>query len=215
MTQQEELVPNPWLSIPWEDYEGHMAHPAVKQSQFLSEVFRDALRKYMPETIAILGCATGNGFEHIDPCVNKRVVAVDINPRYLDILQDRFQSLIPGLECICADVVTCELEAELYDLVHCALIFEYLEPGSLIEKINLCLRKDGILVVVLQLPSPKSGRVTKTEFKSLKRLEPIMRLVEPEYLKGLLDEAGFVESQAYTKTLETEKEFYIGHYRKL
>jgi SAM-dependent methyltransferase len=213
--QHEFPAQNPWLTIPWQDYEGHMAHPAVKQSQFLSEVFRVALRKYKPESIAALGCATGNGFEHIDPYVSKRVVAVDINSRYLDILQDRFRSVIPGLECICDDVVKCELEAGSYDLAYCALIFEYLEPGSLIEKVKLWLRQGGVLVVVLQLPSAKSGRVTQTEFTSLKRLEPIMRLVEPAYLKKLLGELGFIESQAYMETLESMKAFYVGHYRKL
>jgi ubiquinone/menaquinone biosynthesis C-methylase UbiE len=215
MPQQEAPKPNPWLTIPWQDYEGHMAHRAVKQSQFLSGVFRDAIREYEPESLVALGCATGNGFEHIDPNVSKRIVAVDINCKYLDILQDRFQSLIPSLKCICGDVVKCELEAERYDLAHCALIFEYLEPRSLINMIKRWLRQGGVLVVVLQLPSPKSGRVTKTQFKSLKRLETIMRLVEPERLKMLLNEAGFVETQGYVETLESMKEFYIGHYRKL
>jgi hypothetical protein len=28
----------------------------------------------------VLGCATGNGFEHIDPLVTRRVVEIDINP---------------------------------------------------------------------------------------------------------------------------------------
>jgi SAM-dependent methyltransferase len=215
MPQYETPKPNPWLAIPWQDYEGHMSHPAVKQSQFLSEVFGDAIHKYEPESLVALGCATGNGFEHIDPNVSKRVVAVDINHKYLDILKDRFQSLIPGLECICDDVVTCELEAKGYDLVHCALIFEYLEPRSLINKIKRWLRQGGVLVVVLQLPSLNSRRVTKTQFKSLQRLETIMRLIEPEHLRRLLDAVGFVESQAYTETLESMKEFYVGYYRRL
>jgi SAM-dependent methyltransferase len=215
MPQHRAPKPNPWLTIPWQDYEGHMSHPAVKQSQFLSEVFRDAMRRYEPESLVALGCATGNGFENIDPNVSKRVVAVDINPKYLDILQDRFRSLIPNLECICDDVVTCALETEGYDLAHCALIFEYLEPSILIDKIKRWLRQGGVLVVVLQLPSAKSGRVTKTQFKSLKSLETIMRLVEPGYLKRLLDEIGFVEIQAYKETLESMKAFYVGYYRKL
>jgi ubiquinone/menaquinone biosynthesis C-methylase UbiE len=215
MPQHEASGPNPWLTIPWQDYEGHMSHPAVKQSQFLSEVFRGAIRKYEPESLVALGCATGNGFEHIDPKVSRRVVAVDINHRYLSILQDRFRSLIPGLECICDDVVKCELEAEGYDLAHCALIFEYLEPSSLIKRIERWLRPGGVLVVVLQLPSPNSVKVTKTQFKSLKRLETIMRLVKPGHLKRLLDEVGFVERLAYTENLDSMKEFYVGHYRKL
>lgn len=214
MAQANGKAPNPWLTIPWEDYEGHMAHPTVGQTQFLSNVFRQALHQFQPESIAVFGCATGNGFEHIDPDVCSRVTAVDINPGYLDILQDRFQPTIPGLECICEDVVTCDLKIGAYDLVHCALIFEYLEPRILIEKIRIWLRVGGILVVVLQLPSAKVGNVSPTEFRSLERLNPIMKLVDPEYLKKVLEESGFGEIRAFRETLPSAKEFFIGHYRK-
>lgn len=162
MTQQYDDSHNPWLDIPWQDYEGHMAHTNVRQSQFLSDVFRGVLREYKPNSIAVLGCATGNGFEHLDPAVIHRVTAVDINPYYLEILNMRFGSEISGLELICDDLATCELEAEAYDLVYCALIFEYLEPRSIIEKIALWLRPHGKFVVVLQLPSKKQGKISET-----------------------------------------------------
>jgi hypothetical protein len=214
MPQNKAQEPNPWLTIPWEDYEGHMSHPTVMQSQFLSDVFREILHKYKPKSMAVLGCSTGNGFEHIDSETCRRVTAVDINPTYLEILQDRFRKTIDGLECLCEDLVACELKAGSYDLIHCALIFEYLEPRILIDKINHWLCRGGVLTAVLQLPSLTSGRVTETEYSSLKNLEPIMMLVEPAYLKKQLDEAGFVEIQTSRKTLKSMKEFYIGHYKK-
>jgi hypothetical protein len=110
--------------------------------------------------------------------------------------------------------VACDLKIGSYDLVHCALIFEYLNPSILIEKIRMWLRMEGILVVVLQLPSVNLGNVSHTEFRSLEMLNPIMKLVDPEYLKLVVEESGFMEIRTYRETLPSTKEFFIGHYRK-
>jgi hypothetical protein len=71
---------NPWLSIPAADYEAHMASPEVGQLQFLNAVFKETLARQRPKSLLVPGCATGNGFEHIDFTVTRRIVAVDINP---------------------------------------------------------------------------------------------------------------------------------------
>ncbi|RPI77037.1 MAG: hypothetical protein EHM45_10650 [Desulfobacteraceae bacterium] len=58
---------NPWLEIPLCDYEGHRALPQVAQARLLADVFARALGRYSPESVAVLGCAGGSGFERIDP----------------------------------------------------------------------------------------------------------------------------------------------------
>lgn len=80
---------NPWLDIPLDDYEGHMSSPAVAQLQALNELFAAVLASLRPKSLVVFGCAAGNGFEHIDPCVTERVVGVDINPAYLQALKER------------------------------------------------------------------------------------------------------------------------------
>ena len=213
MTQQSDTAVNPWLAIPWEDYEGHMSSPVVKQSQFLNELFRGILRDYRPGSVAILGCATGNGFEHIDPAITQRVTGVDINPHYLRVLRTRFGLTIPGLQLVCADLAACELERESFDLVHCALVLEYLDPRVVIEKATRWLRPRGTLVVVLQLPSEKS-KVSETQYKSLRRLEPIIKLVEPETVQRVAAAVGLSEVRVSKEMLESGKEFFVGHYLK-
>jgi hypothetical protein len=54
---------NPWLSIPLEEYEGHMALPDLGQAKMLSNEFEELLRTYSPVSAALIGCAGGNGFE--------------------------------------------------------------------------------------------------------------------------------------------------------
>ena len=83
-------MPNPWLTISAEDYEAHMASPEVGQLQVLNQLFKVVLEEHRPESMAVLGCSTGNGFEHIDPSTTRRVVGIDINPSYLAVARKRF-----------------------------------------------------------------------------------------------------------------------------
>ncbi len=82
-----------------------MALPEVCQAQALSRLMSLALAEYTPASLAVIGCTTGNGFEHIDPIHTRRVVGIDINPDYLAILKSRFACKIPGLKLIEADTV--------------------------------------------------------------------------------------------------------------
>ncbi|MFZ0727814.1 MAG: hypothetical protein WAM61_18680 [Desulfobacterales bacterium] len=61
-----------------------MALPEVAQARALNELSASAINQYSPASLAVPGCTTGNGFEHIDISQTKRVVAIDINPDYLD-----------------------------------------------------------------------------------------------------------------------------------
>jgi hypothetical protein len=72
-----------WLAIPLEDYEGHMGSAGVRQLTVLAELFGCVLDRCSPESVAVLGVAGGNGLEQIDSTVTKRIVGVDINPRYI------------------------------------------------------------------------------------------------------------------------------------
>jgi hypothetical protein len=57
-------VKNPWLQIPACDYEAHMALPEVAQAQALSKLMASVMKEYTPQSLAVIGCTTGNGFEH-------------------------------------------------------------------------------------------------------------------------------------------------------
>lgn len=78
---------NPWLAIPEADYVGHMASAEVGQRQALNAIFRQTLARYAPARLLVLGCSTGNGFEHIDPAVTAGVTGIDVNV---------VRSLVPG-----------------------------------------------------------------------------------------------------------------------
>jgi SAM-dependent methyltransferase len=95
---------NPWLDIRESDYVGHMSSPAVNQRPVLGRLLRDALDSARPAAVLVLGCSTGNGFEHVDATVTRRVTGVDLNRAYLRKLVERFPNPAFALDVQCADL---------------------------------------------------------------------------------------------------------------
>ena len=207
-------VQNPWLNIPASDYEGHMGSAKVGQLSVLEQIFADTLAEFSPHSLAVLGCSTGNGFEHIDPGVTRRIVGIDINPDYLAILEQRHAHRLNGLELVCADLSSCSVEPGPLDLIHAALIFEYMSPEEVLPKLSGWLQPGGVLALILQLPSPTSTMVSETPYTSLKALESVMQLVDPATLTELAGQSGLTMLRSWKVELKSGKGFHIAYYRK-
>jgi SAM-dependent methyltransferase len=206
---------NPWLDIPVDDYVGHMSSPDVGQHQVLNRFFGELLRSVRPRNVLVLGCSTGNGFEHIDPAVTSRVVGIDINPQYLQRLVQRFRDPGFNLEVRCTDLSRYALEAAAFDLVHAALVFEYIEWSRLLPRIAEALKVDGMLSVVLQIPSPVCPAVTPTRFTSLGALESIFHFVDPDCLIAQAAACGLPLEWRRSQQLNAGKTFALMGFRKL
>lgn len=165
---------NPWLSIPLAAYEAHMSLPEVAQAAVLSDIFRETLKLERPRSVALIGCAGGNGLEHLDPAVTNRAVAVDINPDYLEVCRRRF----PRVETVCADI-TEPLPCAPVDLAHVALVLEYVDPQADLANLRGVA---STLSLVLQLPSETTTSITPSPYGSLGQLAPIHRLIDPDSL---------------------------------
>lgn len=200
---------NPWLDISEADYVGHMSSPAVNQRAVLSRLLRDALVSTRPRTVLVLGCSTGNGLEHVDAAVTRRVTAVDVNPAYLQRLVERFRNPGFALDVRCADLAEQSFEREAFDLVHAALVLEYVEWPPLLPRVAESLRPGGSLSVVLQRPSVSSPAVTPTEFTCLRSLESLFRFVEPDALVAQARGAGLELESRRTEPLRSAKAFEV------
>lgn len=190
-----------------------MSSPAVSQLGFLNGVFEKLMKRYCPRDLAVPGCTTGNGFEHIDFMITKRVVAIDINPEYLEIVRKRYARMSNVIETICADVNADGLEPGSFDLVHCALLFEYVDPAVTLGTITRWLKPSGLVSVVLQLEDEVHGKVTETPFMSLNRLESVMRLVDPAGFGEIAAGNGLKLQWEETVPLPTGKRFFVAVYR--
>jgi hypothetical protein len=203
---------NPWLTIPLSDYEGHMAAPGVAQAPFLSRVLGELLAACPgASSVAVLGCAGGNGFEHCVARPGLRVVGVDLNPAYVAAARQRWSARLPGrLELLVGDVLDPAVDFAPVDLVYAGLVFEYVDPRALLARVRGWLAPGGALGVVLQLPDAAQAAVTPTAFASLERLAPVMRLHDEA--GWAVAAAGWAERARRVETLGNGKRFLVGEY---
>jgi ubiquinone/menaquinone biosynthesis C-methylase UbiE len=205
---------NPWTLISPEDYEGHMSSLEVNQLHFLSDCFKQALTHFDPSEVAIVGCGTGNGLEHIDTAYTKRMTVVDINSNFLEVLKKRYKNRIKGLEVIHDDLNNCILQNPHYSLIFAGLVFEFVETTSLLKKISKWLRTNAIFRVVLQIPNKYLPDVSETKFESLKNLNSIVKLVDVEQFRNECKRLCLNEIESSIETLKSGKSFYIGTFKK-
>jgi len=211
---ERENKMNPWLNIPAEDYESHMSLPDVAQAQALNSLMASALKAYRPDSFAVMVCTTGNGFEHINPSHTRRAIGVDINTAYLTALKKRFAGRLPCLELVEADVASANFQVGPVSMVFAGLIFEYVEVADALSSIYRSMVPGGILLSVLQLPSPDASPVTDTRFESLAMLAPIMNLVAPSEFSGICISAGLKLINSDTMPLKKGKAFFVAIYQK-
>ena len=199
---------NPWLEIPLEDYEGHMAWPSVGQAQFLAESLASSVRALSPKSVAVLGCAGGNGFDMLPPQQVQRVVGVDINPNYISVAEQRHQGSFTKLELHCADFLVDGFVFEPVDFVFAGLLFEYVDLTKCLSKIKQVLAPGGHLCAILQLPNSEISAVTPTPFESLSKLSGHIGLVSPEVFELQATLIGFRIQSSKQSTLGSGKSFH-------
>jgi ubiquinone/menaquinone biosynthesis C-methylase UbiE len=204
---------NPWLDIPLADYEGHMALPNVGQAQLLSDVFADALTRYAPRSVAVLGCAGGNGLDRVSSKVTERVVGVDLNPDYVQQARTRYDHRIPLLELLVGDVQTDEFAFAPVELVFAGLLFEYIDAEAVLARIRAMLCPGGTLLTVVQLRSAAIPEITPSQYASLSALSSVMCLVPPKLLAQLAAAHGYYETETRTLKAAGGKEFQVQAFR--
>lgn len=117
---------NPWEEIDLTAYENHMGLDSVYQLQALNRMMKNQFYSYPVQSIMVLGVAGGNGLEHIDKQVIKKVYGVDINKGYLETCINRYPELRGVLYTICADLTQETSELPYADLVVANLVVEYI-----------------------------------------------------------------------------------------
>lgn len=201
------------MSISPEDYEQHMSHPSVNQHRFLGDCFHRALVKHAPTEILVIGCGTGNGLEHIDSAVTHRTTVIDFNARFLNVVKQRFQNTVCGLEVIHGDLHRCLLPQGCYSMVYAGLVFEFIQPDVVLKKISQSLQPGGILEVVLQIPSETLPTVSATGIESMKQLKSIAKLVNIEEFCELCSHLKLTLIGSCEQTLDSGKSFFIGTFQ--
>lgn len=183
-------TPNPWTVVPATDYEAYMGPAGADQLAPLAQLFQEVYLAAQPDRLLLAGCATGNGLEHVDPSITKRAVGVDVNLQYLGIARQRFFHLGPALELYCAEIEKFRQAAASFDLVHAALVLEYVQPDVAVRRFAEWLAPGGTCSVVLQLPG---GSAPAPVNRAMQIIEKAMHFVDPAELTRLLAEQGLAK----------------------
>jgi SAM-dependent methyltransferase len=197
----------PWLEIPLGDYEGHMALPEVAQGAYLADTLERLVREHAPQSVAVIGCAGGNGFAQLAALRVPRVVGADINPAYLAVAKRRHSGNFQRLELVCCDIASADCTFEPVDFLFAALIFEYIDAPAGLEAIRRLLRPGGLVAIVLQLPHASIDAVTPSPFTSLAKLGPVLRLISPAEFERAAEQAGFSLRSSNRRVLGSGKAF--------
>jgi cyclopropane fatty-acyl-phospholipid synthase-like methyltransferase len=206
---------NPWLSIPLAEYEGHMALPEIGQAEMLAGELEFAVRQYSPKSVAVIGCAGGNGLDRLVESGIERIVGIDINPAYVKTVRRRFRSRIPGLELHVADIQSMLPQIAPVDLIFAALILEYVDVPMTMRSFQKLCAPDGALVVILQAASPNVEKTSPSPYKSIQLLAPAMRLLEQGDVQERATAAGFSLASSRIVSLRSGKDFMVLRFGKV
>lgn len=168
-----------------------MALPSIGQAQMLAKTLEALVKRYGPRSVAILGCAGGNGLERLTPLHLDRIVGVDINPRYVAAARERFGRGLPGLELYVADLENSEKLFPPVEFAYAALLLEYVEIEKGLSFVKRHCAPGGIWAAVLQRRDERQQRVSPSPYSSLQPLESASRWVTPEELRAKAGFAGF------------------------
>jgi SAM-dependent methyltransferase len=202
-------TPNPWTVVQAADYERHMGPEGLDQLGPLSSIFQEVYLATQPDRVLVLGCGAGNGLEHVDPAVTKQVVGVDVNLQHLGIARQRYFHLGPRLQLYCAEMEKFRAPGVRFDLVHAALVFEYIHPDALVRRMVDWASEGGVCSVVLQLPG---GEPLEAPSKAMRLIERAAKLFPPDELATLLEAHGFARKRERVVPVARGRRLWAGHF---
>ena len=205
---------HPWNKISLADYEGHMATPGVGQAAMLARELQLALDHTRAQSLALVGCAGGNGLESRACRELERVVCVDINPDFLEVLRARYAQQLRNLECHCGAIESCR-GLEPVNLVFGGLVFEYTRLGEALDSIARMLQAGGSLYAVLQMPAEGLATITPSPYaQALGAVVETFTYVPPRTLIALAAQRQLIEQEQRIIKLPSGKCFTLVRFKK-
>lgn len=190
-----------------------MALPQVAQAELLADILAAALARWRPGSVAVLGCAGGNGFERIDPATTRRVVGVDLVPDFVEAVGRRFEGSFAVLELVVGDVQNPATRFAPVDLVYAALLFEYVDPEQVMARMPELLVPGGVLVTVVQRPDAGVAKITPSPYTSLAALASSLHLVDPQALAAVAARHGALGLESHQERSRGGKRFAVQSFR--
>lgn len=184
-----------------------MSLPEVGQARMLSTAFLDAVNKRPIRSLALIGCAGGNGLSVLEGKGLERVLCIDVNEEYLRALTSRFQDGITGLECHCTEIESFQSQ-ECVDLIFAGLIFEYTRLEEAVRSVSALANVGSMLHVILQLKNEHLPTVSASPYLSdLSEISGFFKYVDVSRFLELFRDSGFTLLGRQDETLASGKSF--------
>lgn len=193
---------NPWEEIDLSDYENHMSLESVYQTQAMNKMMKEQFYDYNVSSVMVLGIAGGNGLEHIDCGIFKKVYGVDINQTYLDECRKRYSSLKDIFTAICADLTSIDLQLPYAELLVANLLIEYIGYENFKRAVKMVRPK--YVSCIIQINTDESFVSDSPYLHVFDRLDEVHRRIDEAELIDSMTEIGYI------KELQREKELPNG-----
>lgn len=194
---------NPWKTIKFSDYEGHMNLESVKQLPVLRQILKSQISSYSIESALILGIAGGAGLEFIEEGQLNKLYGVDINEEFIGECKARYGYLAPMLELINCDLMDRNCQLPQADMVICNLVAEYIGYDSLMSAIEKV--KPKYVSCVIQVNMNNNFVSDSPYLKSFERLDEVHCLMEEDVLKQKMEECSYILLDKFVENLPNGK----------
>lgn len=134
---------NPWENISLASYETHMELPEVGQAEMLACAFSEFINTSSIKSIALIGCAGGNGLSDLKFQDFDRLLCLDVNQTYIHSLRSRYSNDFPGLECQCVEIESFKTDDPV-DFIFAGLVLEYTRLEEAINSIAHLTKSGGL-----------------------------------------------------------------------
>ena len=207
---------NAWNFIKPDDYDAHMSHPNVAQTQMLNMIIKEQFELLPQEQrsvscVAILGITNGNGLEYVIPCEIAKVIGIDINKNFLDECKARYGNIKSRLNLFQLDLTKDTNEAVKVisecGLIIANLLIKHIHLDNFIKILAGLPRKNQIISCVIQI-NPDGVAVSKSGFEHIFEVIANQREEEKEELIiPLMKDNGFTIINRMIYDLPNGKQF--------
>lgn len=207
---------NAWHNINPNDYDAHMSHPNVAQTQMLSRIFKEQFEllsqgQGSSSCVAILGITNGNGLEHVIPCGISKVIGIDINESFLRECQTRFSNIESRLSLYQLDLMKDTIKSieilSKCDLIISNLVIKHIHFDNFLKIIIGLPKCNQIVSCVIQV-NPDGVAVSQSGFEHVFDAISMQREEENEDLiVSSMNENGFTLTKRVVYALPNGKQF--------
>lgn len=194
---------NPWEEIDLSDYENHMSLGSVYQLQAMNEMMKDQFYDHDVSSVMVLGIAGGNGLEHIDCGIFRKVYGVDINKKYLEECENRYPELKEIFTSVCADLTVDDLQLPYAELLVANLLIEYIGYECFQRAVQTV--KPKYVSCIIQINTDDSFVSDSPYLHAFDRLDEVHHQMEDTELINAMSEIGYREECKCEKALPNGK----------